>query len=62
MQKNPKRKGFQKTRRQYLRPALSRAPLRPEEAVLGNCKVSGSAGPTAADCLPGGSACSTLAS
>ena len=37
-------------RRPYRKPELRRVQLRPEEAVLGNCKTSGTAGPAAADC------------
>jgi hypothetical protein len=39
-----------KARRSYTKPAVKRVHLKPEEAVLGGCKVSGSFGPTAADC------------
>jgi hypothetical protein len=34
----------------YERPKVVRVSLRPEEAVLGHCKVAGSAGPVAASC------------
>ena len=39
-----------KAKRSYTKPAVKRVPLRPEEAVLGACKVSGSFGPTAVNC------------
>ena len=34
----------------YEPPKVMAINLRPEEAVLGNCKISGSAGPVAASC------------
>lgn len=44
----------------YLKPQLRRVDLRPEEAVLGNCKTTGAAGPTpTCDAL---GSCSTLGS
>lgn len=36
--------------KEYTPPKLIRISLRPEEAVLGHCKISGSAGPVAASC------------
>ncbi len=32
------------TRKAYTRPTLKQVPLRPEEAVLGGCKVAGQSG------------------
>ena len=40
-------------KRLYEPPKISTISLRPEEAVLGNCKISGSSG-------PGNAACSVL--
>ncbi len=40
-----------KERADYQPPEVVRVSLRPEEAVLGHCKVSGSAGPGSASCL-----------
>ena len=37
-------------RKPYEKPALSEVALRPGEAVLGNCKTMGVAGPAEADC------------
>ena len=37
-------------RKPYEKPELRQVPLRPEEAVLGNCKTSGVSGPAASDC------------
>ena len=34
----------------YSRPELKSVPLRPEEAVLGNCKTSSTSGPATSDC------------
>ncbi|MHB8499868.1 MAG: hypothetical protein ACYDCG_08735 [Candidatus Acidiferrales bacterium] len=49
------------TKRAYEPPKVIRVSLRPEEAVLGHCKVTGAAGPVATSC---GSAlaCRTLGS
>jgi hypothetical protein len=48
-------------RRPYLRPEITRVPLRPEEAVLGACKSAGIGGPVDADCtVPVG--CSSIGS
>jgi hypothetical protein len=40
------------TRRSYSKPAIKRVHLKPEEAVLGGCKITSSFGPTAANCKP----------
>ena len=49
--------------RRYQTPRLSRVPLRPQEAVLGNCKTSGVSGPaSAADCAPLAVSCSSQGS
>ena len=37
-------------RRPYEPPKVMAINLRPEEAVLGNCKIGGSAGPVASSC------------
>ncbi len=37
-------------RKPYEAPRLIRVSLRPEEAVLGHCKIAGSAGPASASC------------
>ena len=37
-------------RKPYEPPKVMAINLRPEEAVLGNCKIGGSAGPVAASC------------
>ena len=37
-------------RRPYIKPEVKQVALRPEEAVLGNCKTNSKAGPVAADC------------
>lgn len=38
------------TTHNYEPPKVMRVSLRPEEAVLGHCKVSGSAGPVSSSC------------
>jgi hypothetical protein len=37
-------------KKKYVKPSVTRVPLRPEEAVLGNCKTSGTSGPVQPDC------------
>jgi hypothetical protein len=49
------------SRKPYEKPTLSEVALRPEEAVLGNCKTMGVAGPAEADCMLVGM-CSTAGS
>lgn len=39
-----------KEKKPYQKPVLLRFPLRPEEAVLGFCKSSASAGPSGGSC------------
>ena len=39
-----------KERKPYVRPAAQQVPLRPEEAVLGNCKTGSIAGPATSNC------------
>jgi len=34
----------------YVKPTISEVKLRPEEAVLGNCKIADSAGPLSGSC------------
>jgi hypothetical protein len=52
----------QRTKRPYSKPELVQVPLRPEEAVLGNCKSSSAAGPGGpANCFPVGN-CFSLGS
>jgi hypothetical protein len=49
MNYEPRETGLQK--KPYEAPKLIRVSLRPEEAVLGNCKFAGTAGPAAASCV-----------
>lgn len=45
----------QRPKRTYSKPELVQIPLRPEEAVLGNCKTTGATGPGApANCMSAG--------
>ena len=48
-------------KKSYAKPAVSEVKLRPEEAILGNCKISSAAGPVSINCASP-SACSALAS
>jgi hypothetical protein len=43
-------KGGRRPKKPYARPEVKQVQLRPEEAVLGNCKSSGTAGPSGGDC------------
>jgi len=45
---NPEEPG--PTKKPYEKPTLSEVALRPEEAVLGNCKTAGTPGPAMPDC------------
>jgi hypothetical protein len=38
-------------KKRYVKPELRQVDLRPEEAVLGNCKTAGVAGPLSGNCL-----------
>jgi hypothetical protein len=50
-------------KRPFTKPELRRIDLKPEEAVLGSCKMSASSGPGAVGtCSPAGAACSTAGS
>ena len=51
-------------RKPYLKAEVKRVELKPEEAVLGNCKVSAIHGPasTTTDCAPSGTECYTQGS
>jgi hypothetical protein len=40
----------QRTKRAYSKPELVQIPLRPDEAVLGNCKTASIVGPGSAGC------------
>jgi len=48
-------------RKPYEKPTLSQVALRPEEAVLGNCKTMGVSGPAQSDCMSLGG-CATMGS
>jgi hypothetical protein len=48
------------TKKAYQKPQLRQVRLRPEEAVLGSCKMSGTSGPGGSACvMVGGMNCST---
>jgi len=40
----------QQSKKPYERPSIKRFPLRPDEAVLGNCKVTGTSGASGNNC------------
>ena len=40
----------QQPKKPYRKPELKKVPLKPEEAVLGFCKISGGRGPGATSC------------
>jgi hypothetical protein len=44
----------QPSKKPYLKPEVTRFPLRPEEAVLGFCKSTSSAGPSGGTCRVSG--------
>ena len=48
----------------YTKPEIKQVQLKPEEAVLGGCKVSGQFGPALSNCTTGGQAgkCNALMS
>ena len=52
--------GEEVKRKPYRKPEIRQVPLRPEEAVLGNCKITGSSGPATANCST--FVCSTVGS
>jgi len=45
-------------KRPYAKPAVRQVKLTPEEAVLGNCKMTGNTGPLTSNCSP--PACFTI--
>jgi hypothetical protein len=49
-----KKRSEKQLKRPYRKPELMKVLLRPEEAVLGNCKTSGVSGPVQADCTTAG--------
>ena len=44
------RRSAQSTKKPYVKPEMSQVSLRPEEAVLGGCKVPGTNGPGQPTC------------
>ncbi len=50
-----KEQDAKRRKKPYLKPLLLRIQLRPEEAVLGACKISGTSGPAGVgNCSPAG--------
>ncbi len=52
----------QQQKKRYVKPKLRQVDLRPEEAVLGNCKTAGTSGPGGAGACVMVGACSTQGS
>ncbi len=48
--KRPEPRAAEEGRKRYEKPELRKVPLRPEEAVLGNCKNGSASGPAYTDC------------
>ena len=61
MEAHEKKEQEQQPEGGYQPPKVIRVSLRPEEAVLGHCKVNGSAGPVSASCR-GAIVCRTIGS
>jgi hypothetical protein len=47
---NSKRRVDSKQKKPYVKPEIKQVQLKPEEAVLGGCKVSGQFGPAVGNC------------
>ena len=47
MDETPLSAGQDATRKPYTKPRIQEVPLRPDEAVLGNCKTASTSGPEA---------------
>jgi hypothetical protein len=47
-------------RKPYAKPALMKVQLKPQEAILGACKNTGTVGPSAANCGFGAIICQTI--
>jgi hypothetical protein len=52
----------QKEKKRYTKPQLKKVNLRPEEAVLGNCKTTGTSGPGGLGACSNIGTCSTQGS
>ena len=57
-----KKRNVQKEKKLYLKPEIKQVQLKPEEAVLGGCKISTLAGPARVTCDFGMGQCNTLIS
>ena len=63
MHENESKKTAPGEKDSYQAPSVIRVSLRPEEAVLGHCKVNGSAGPVGGGCRTAGPiTCKTIGS
>jgi hypothetical protein len=59
MEREREQEAASRQKRPYTKPLLKKVHLRPEEAVLGACKVAGGGGPVGGTC---GLTCSTAGS
>ena len=59
---NGKKKQEEQSTEAYQPPKVTRVSLRPDEAVLGHCKVTGSAGPVSGSCRSAVITCRTIGS
>jgi len=50
MVKDKPKQDSSRRKKPYVKPEVKQVPLRPEEAVLGNCKGTSGSGPTGAGC------------
>jgi hypothetical protein len=50
MDENEAKRPAEGKRKPYRGPEVKQVALRPEEAVLGNCKITGSSGPATSNC------------
>ena len=60
--KSPERENNQTVKKRYSTPEVKQIDLRPEEAVLGNCKTSGTSGPASFGTCSQVGPCSSLGS
>jgi hypothetical protein len=58
--KDERKRHAQKGKKPYLKPEVKQVQLKPEEAVLGGCKTTTSAGPAKVTCRFLGSDCSSI--
>ena len=52
--------GVRQKKKTYVKPELAQVRLRPEEAVLGGCKLAGGYGPVVNSCRSGPTPCTNI--